>query len=121
MGSVTDFSQQDVCHADLFISLIVSVDYQRNELNRLHRGVYEAAHTRVHTLLRNLARRKDEYKVAEYMQHRLTGSSEIASTQWLWFHDLVSKTGLVKAFKQWLLLFGSLPQSCDLQQHNDWL
>lgn len=51
-GSVTDFSQQDVCHADLFISLTVLVYYHRNELNRLHRGVYEAAHT-IHTLLRN--------------------------------------------------------------------
>lgn len=40
MGSVTDFSQQDVCHADLFISLTVSVDYKRNELNRLHREVF---------------------------------------------------------------------------------
>lgn len=39
-GSVTDFSQQGVCHADLFISLNVSVDYQRNELNRLHREVF---------------------------------------------------------------------------------
>lgn len=28
--SVADFSQQDVCHADLFISLAVSVAYQRN-------------------------------------------------------------------------------------------
>lgn len=30
--SVTDFSQQDVCHADLFIILTGSVVYQRNEL-----------------------------------------------------------------------------------------
>lgn len=49
--SVTVFSQQDVCHADFFIGLTVLVDYQRNELSRLHRGVYEAAHT-VYTLLR---------------------------------------------------------------------
>lgn len=29
---VTDFSQQEVCHADLFIILTGSVVYQRNEL-----------------------------------------------------------------------------------------
>lgn len=57
MGSVTDFSQQDLCHADLFISPTASVDYRWNELSSLHRGVYEAAHTAC-TLLRNLARQK---------------------------------------------------------------
>lgn len=62
MGSVTDFTQQDVRHADLFISLSVLVDYLRNELNRLHRGVYEAAHT-VHTLLRNWQDRNGNLKL----------------------------------------------------------
>lgn len=56
-GSVTDFSQQDLCHADLFISLTVSLDYHRNELKRLHRGVYEAA-SAIHTVLRKLSKWK---------------------------------------------------------------
>lgn len=83
MGSVTDFSLQDVHHADLFISLTVSVDYQRNELSRLHRGVYEAAHT----ILSKPGDQKYEYEIA--------GNG--TQTHRLLFGSLASGSGLVRS------------------------
>lgn len=110
---MSEFSQHDVCHADLFISLLtVSVDYHRNELNRLHRGVYETTHT-VHTLLGKRAGMADKTTIMKALTVRNTEHntsiqlSEIASTvaadSWLGIKRLVLLERLTSS-RLWLAL-----------------